>query len=236
MVARTLVLLLVAVVPANAGTFKCPVPVKQPARQALVEPWPLLEQVAPMTSWSCLDGETIGVLHDVSGSIAPIGWNDDVYELKPQHTGRYLFTSNQNTPMLPYFRAPTDAKDTNGFTTPDGTGKWLNYDHVWNLAPGKHAGLTREAHLVRVRVNEGKGYGGSSLHFLGDQIEVLDGTKAYPLHVADVLRNALAPIESDRAWRKKLGAMLDAQAARDKTLATLKRGADGVVGGYRVTW
>src|SRR4051812_16249473 len=119
-VARTLALLLVAVVPANADTFKCPQPVKQPARQAVAPAWPLLEKVAPVTSWSCLDGETIGILHDVSGSVAPISWGNDVYELKPQHTGRYLFTSNQNTPMLPYFHAPASVKDPNSFGTSDG--------------------------------------------------------------------------------------------------------------------
>ncbi len=222
---------------AVADTFKCPRPVKQPARQAMVQSWPLLEKVAPMTSWSCLDGVTIGILHDASGSLAPIGWNNDVYPIKKMGTGRYLFTSNNNTPILPYFRAPASVKDTNGFTTPDGTNKWLNYDRVWNLGPGKQKGVTREAHLVRLSVNEGKGYGGGSLHFLGDQIQVLDGTKAYPLRVADVMRKALAPLETDKAWRTKLRTMIEAQLKADTTMKGMKQvGSDAVLGGYRVTW
>jgi hypothetical protein len=234
---RALVLLIAAAVPAYAGPFTCPQPVTQPPRQKMVQPWPLLEQVAPMTSWSCLDGVTVGVLHDVSGSTGPIGWNNDVYEIRHQSTGRYLFTSANNTPMLPYFRAPATAKDKNSFSTTDGTSQSLSYDHVWNLAPGKDKGLTREAHLVRVRVNEGKGYGGSSLHFFGDQIRVLDGTKAYPLHVAEVMRGMLAPLETDKVWRKKLSAMLDAQVKADKEVKALaKRGNDLIQGGYRVTW
>jgi hypothetical protein len=234
---RALALLIAAAAPAYADSFTCPQPVKQPPRQALVQPWPLLEQIAPPGSWTCLDGVTVGILHDVSGSTAPIDWNDGVGEIQHQHTGRYLFTSGKNTPMLPYFRAPANTKDTNGFSTTGGGNQALSYDHVWNLAPGKTKDLTREAHLVRVRVNEGKGYGGGSLHFLGDQIEVLDGTKAFPLHVADLMRHVLEPLETDKAWRTKLSAMLDAQVKADKQLKGLTRsGKDAINGAYRVTW
>jgi hypothetical protein len=234
---RALALLIAVAAPAYADTFTCPQPVKQPPRQQMVQSWPLLEQVAPMTSWSCLDGVIVGVLHDASGSVGPISWNNDVYAIQHMGTGRYLFTTGNNTPMLPYFRAPATAKDPNSFTTTDGANKSLNYDHVWNLAPGKAKNLTREAHLVRVRVNEGKGYGGGSLHFFGDQVEVLDGTKAFPLHVADVMRGMLGPLETDKAWRAKLGAMMDAQVKRDQGLTGLeKTGADQIQAGYRVTW
>jgi hypothetical protein len=234
---RALALVIAVAAPASAGPFTCPQPVTQPPRQKLVQPSPLLEQVAPMTSWTCLDGVTVGILHDNSGSLGPISWNDDVFDIQPQKTGRYLFTRNDNTPMLPYFRAPANVKETNGFGTNDGSGKSLNYDHVWNKGPGHEKGLTREAYLVRVRVNDGKGYTPSSLHFFGDQIEVLDGTKAYPLHVADVMRHMLGPLESDKAWRAKLGTMLDAQVKADKNMTGLhKTGTDAVQGGYRITW
>ena len=231
-------MLIAVATPVSAAPFTCPQPIKQPARQGLLQPWPLLEKIASVAWWTCLDGVTVGILHDASGSLVPIDWNDGVSEIRHQATGRYLFTSGNNTPMLPYFRAPAHAKDTNGFSTTGGADQPLSDDHVWNLGPGKTKELTREAHLVRVRVNEGKGYGGGSLHFFGDQIEVLDGTKAYPLHVADVMRHVLEPLETDKTWRTKLSAMLDAQVKADKQLAGLTRkpGKDFIQGGYRVTW
>src|SRR5438552_3180872 len=110
---NTLWLVVALAAPAAADTFTCPQPVKQPPRQSMVQAWPLLEQVAPMTSWSCLDGVTVGILHDAFGSIGPINWNNGVAAIAPQGAGPYLFTSANNTPMLPYFRAPATEKHTN---------------------------------------------------------------------------------------------------------------------------
>ncbi len=129
----------------------------------------------------------------------------------------YWFSSDGSSPYALYFPS---------------SGEGENYLEDWtvNLASGESAtydaamftpetpnpwGLTADAHLVTLEVNDGRGSDGG-LHFIATDVTVLDGTAAVPMDVVEVMASAAQDFDARVA---SLDAELDAELAlaRDAT-------------------
>jgi hypothetical protein len=238
---KLLVCLVLAAGSAHADDFVCPAVTAKPAQADAA--WPLLAKIAPTDSWPCLDGTVVGVMLDSSGLTAALSWGNGVHPFKSDPGGRFLFITGDRQPSLPYFVPAPGDKNVATFGTALGDGSNVSYlGGIVGLPSGKRLGLERDAQLVRIRVNKGKGNAaGPWMSFLADDIQVLDRRTAYPIDVSKAVRTVLGPLESPTAasgkrWRDKLGALVDAQARKAKLPAAAKRNPDVVEGGYRATW
>lgn len=243
MILRTMVLVLamVGIASADDAVFRCPT--EAPTAAAPVdEKWPLFTTLIP-SKRGCLDGEIIGVIAAYKGRVQAATAGAGAYELERDLDRELAFeltvgAGGIRSPLLPAPDAPNESIAT------DGAGQTLlaRSRQITLLQGPKHK-LTTDAHLVRMKVNAGRGSAAREFDFHGEVLEVLDGTKAYPLHVSRVLHSRLEPLASDRRiqgkrWRERTRKVAGDAAKADKAanLASYKRKGEAVEGAYYATW
>jgi hypothetical protein len=182
----------------------------------------------------CLDGEVIGVL-------AAFEWD---YTSKPDRLVRAEDPRFElgvgDDDREPQFPQP------NAIALPatDGAGQTvLAKSRSAQLSEGEAYGVPGDAHLVRMRVNAGRGSAPGQRDFHAELIEILDGTPAYPLNVSKLLHATLQPFETIRTkqgkrWRTLLRAANAAAAKADAAanLETYDAPSESVDASYRATW
>jgi post-segregation antitoxin (ccd killing protein) len=242
MVVRTMVVVLamLGVASADDQIFRCP-PSEAPAQPTADDArWPLFTKVIPRTR-GCLDGEVIGVIVAYSGRVQAAIGADGVYDLRKDKQAEpvYQLGVGWNAFRQAQLPAPPGTDET---IMIDGNKQNVirRTDEV-RLSQGRAHKLVADAHLVKIRVNAGRGSGPKEFGFHGDNIEVLDRTKAYPLDVSRLLHATLERFASERRgteWREQL-AFATANAVRaDKglELAAYKQRSDRFAGTYYTTW
>src|SRR5688500_882058 len=175
------------------------------------------QDVVPIDT-ACVDGEVIAVIAAYTGKVAalessyaePLGRNDDaIYHV--MLPGSYA--------QLVYFPVTGgDKKDVK-----DGDGKPYETEvEIIEARKKKTVGLKRDAHLVRMEINGGRGAGAGEERIVGKVIEILDDTKAYPLNISKLLHSTLAELEKPTTkrgarWRKQARKVADAAIKADTT-------------------
>ncbi len=175
---------------------------------------------APIGGYSCLDGEVVGI----------------VSALSPGDDPKFLFTMGDDAARTPRFPAPGEP-----FEMPeiDGSGhRVASRSHAITRSQHTDAGLAQDAHLVRLRVNAGRGSAPGEDEFHAELVEVLDGTKAYPLQVSKLAHATISSYESAQRWRAQLRKATEAAAKADKDaqLATYTSNDETIELESRVTW
>jgi post-segregation antitoxin (ccd killing protein) len=245
MVVRTMVVVLamVGVARADDQIFRCPA-AEAPATPAQPTAddarWPLFAKVVPR-SRGCLDGEVIGVLVAYSGRVQAAIGSDGVYELvKDKEEPVYKLGVGWNRLRQAQLPAPEGVDET---IMLDGNGQnvILRTDEV-KLSQGKAHKLVADAHLVKLRVNAGRGSGPKEFAFHGDAIEILDRTKAYPLDVSRLIHGTLEQFASERRgkqWRDQLNKATADAVRADKevpNVSAYKQRDEHLGGTYFATW
>ncbi|MEN9578154.1 MAG: hypothetical protein RJA70_1163 [Pseudomonadota bacterium] len=155
----------------------------------------LLETLVPFQVWPDLDPavSAIGLLF--TGELA-----DGVYAFDhgraagpSDQSSTYRFTADGSSPYVLYFEstgAGFNYLDNWKVPVTDGSGE-AQFDAA-QFGPDDLArfGVSKPVHLVKLQVNAGRG--GSGLHFVATDGEVLDGTQAYPFDPTALLVDAAA--------------------------------------------
>ena len=236
------VLAMLRVAGADDDVFRCPPPSEAEAAPPSADDarWPLFAKVIPRTR-GCLDGDVIGVLVAYSGRVQAAIGSDGVYDLvkDKQSEPVYRLGVGWNRLRQAQFPAPPGVDET---IMIDGNGQnvIMRTDEV-KLSQGRAHKLVADAHLVRMRVNGGRGSGAKEFGFHGDKLEILDRTKAYPLDVSRLLHATLERFASERRgteWRAQLDkATADAvRADKTLTLKDYKQRSEHITGTYFTTW
>src|SRR4051812_14342737 len=245
MVVRTMVVVLamLRVASADDQMFQCPAAAapEQPAAPTVDDTrWPLFAQVMPK-SRGCLDGEVIGVLVAYAGRVQAAIGSDGVYELAKDREAEPMYELAVGWNRLRQVQLPAPA-GTNETIMLDGTGQnvILRTKQV-KLSEGKAYKLVADAHLVKMRINAGRGSAAKEFGLHGDNLEVLDGTKAYPLNVSNLLHGTLERFASERRgteWREQLSkATADAiRADKGVKISDYKQRTERIAGTYFTTW
>ena len=201
--------------------------------------WPLLAQVMPREVSHCIDGEVIGVVAAYTGLSQPPS-SDRVEPLEAQRDPDAMLA----LPLDPVRRllVPGATERPESMRGGDGTRFELAAVPLTYRARKKHK-LTADAHLVKLSINGGRGAAPPTWMVIGDKLEVLDGTPAYPLKVSKLLHETLDPLEAARTkqgkrWRVLLRTAVDGAVKQEKEIALDKSSAKGedVGAAYRVAW
>lgn len=237
---RTLLLLgaLAGVAHADDEPFRCPAEPEAPPTADEAK-WPLFAKVMPRAN-GCIDGEVIGVLVAYSGRVqSPVG-NDGVYELAKDSASQPLFRLGVGRNKLRQVLLPTN--DGTESITLDGNGQnVICRSTEVPLSKGKSYKLTADAQLVKMRVNQGRGSAAKEFGFHGDNVEVLDRTKAYPLDVSRLLHGTLERFASDSRgteWREQVKKATAAAVRADlgAKVSDYKQRTEHLAGTYSTTW
>ncbi len=229
---------------ADAPIFKCPAQ-PPPKPQTEVWKWPLLSDVSPFQRWSCLDGEVVGVLVAYDGGLRNVLWGHTLTKIGERGSGggSYVFTTGDDSPRALYFAPPAPKQSALKLGVSDGSGKpYVELSSMLTPAAGRDRKLGKDAHLVRLQVNGGRGSSGG-VHFIATRVEVLDGTRPFPLDVSRALHDTLEPLESTtspqgKRWRGLLRAAIADAAKQDPGFGALAavKPVEVVRAGFRVTW
>jgi hypothetical protein len=243
MLVRTMVVVLamVGVARAEDEVFKCkPEATASPA--AADDKWPLFAKLVPATR-GCLDGEVVAVMAAYKGRVQAATAGGGAYELERDREREPAFelTVGPNAVRVPHLPAPDEPND---IIATDGAGQQLlARSRQIHLSEGPKHKLTADAHLVRIRINAGRGSAAREFDFHAEVLEVLDGTKAYPLRVSRALHATLEPFASNRRvqgkrWRQRLRKITGDAVKADKAanLASYPRRGEDVEGAYYATW
>ncbi len=112
----------------------------------------------------------------------------------------YVFTTADAAPWALYFESTGEGTNfLRGWNVPLADGTRGTYDAAMfrPSTPNRH-GLSREAHIVDVAVNGGRG-AGPGIHFVATEVRVLDRTAALPLDPVAALDDARACFDAFRA-------------------------------------
>ncbi len=155
-------------------------------------PTGLLEELIPFQEWPALGADQVGLLYE--------GQLNEFYAFshgrgagENQQSDRYRFAANGSSPYVLYFESTGDGFNfLQNWRVPTNDG---GEDAVYDAAQFGPAdlnrwGVSKPAHLVRMTINDGRG--GTGLHFVGTDAELLDGTAEYPLDTTQVLADAAA--------------------------------------------
>jgi post-segregation antitoxin (ccd killing protein) len=242
MLARTMLLVIAMLGAAHAedAIFRCP-PTEAPAAPSADDArWPLFAKVMP-TARGCIDGEVIGVLVAYSGRVQSAIGSDGVYELAKDKAGEpvYKLGVGHNRLRQAQLPAPPGVDET---IMLDGNGQnVISRSGEVKLSQGKAHKLVADAHLVKIRVNGGRGSAPKEFGFHGDQLEILDRTKAYPLDVSRLLHATLERFASERRgpeWREQIK-KATAKAVRTDLgakVAEFKQRSESLGGTYFTSW
>ena len=232
---------LVGVAHADDAPFRCPaVSEAEPAPTAEDVRWPLFAKVMPRSN-GCIDGDVIGVLVAYSGRVQSAIGDDGVYELAKDSAAEPVYRLAVGANRLRQAQLPASDGVTETIMI-DGNGQnVIRRTSEVPLSRGKAYKLTADAHLVKIRVNGGLGSGAKEFGFHGDNVEVLDRTKAYPLDVSRLLHGTLERFASDSrgtAWREQVKkATADAvRADLGPKIADYKQRDEHLAGTYSTTW
>lgn len=235
-----LVMALAGVARADDEVFRCPAEPETTATPTADDArWPLFAKVMP-TSRGCIDGEVIGVLVAYSGRVQSALGADGIYELVMDRATEpvYKLGVGNNRLRQAQFPSPT-GEDT---IMLDGAGQnvIMKTSEV-PLSRGKAYKLVADAHLVKLRVNGGRGSGAKEFGFHADNLEVLDRTKAYPLDVSRLLHATLERFASERRgseWREQIRKATAAAVRTDlgAKIADYKSRTEHLGGTYFTTW
>jgi hypothetical protein len=203
---------------AHADPYRC----KQAssAQQAIKQ-----QQVVPAET-ACVDGEVIAVIAAYTGKVAALE-SSYAEVLERQDDAIYFVMMPGSYAQLVYVPvAGGDKKDVK-----DGDGKPYETEvEIIEARKKKTVGLLRDAHLVRMEINGGRGAQAGEQRVVGKVIEILDDTKAYPLNISKLLHSTLAEFEKATSkrgarWRKEARKVVDAAVKADaKNLRGWKRG------------
>jgi len=243
MYARTtlLVIALAGVAHADAAMFRCPQPAAEEPATATAGAvrWPLFAKVMP--TWrGCIDGEVIGVLVAYSGRVQGAIGADGVYELAKDKESEPMYQLGVGNNAFRQAQLPSPAGEETIMLDGNGQNVILRTGEV-KLSQGKAHELVADAHLVKIRVNAGRGSAPKEFGFHGDQLEVLDRTKAYPLDVSRLLHGTLERFASERrgsAWRQEIRKATDKlmRGDRDRKRAEPGQRTEQLRGTYFVSW
>jgi post-segregation antitoxin (ccd killing protein) len=235
-----LVLALAGVASAVDQVFHCP-PATEAAPPATADDarWPLFAKVFPRAH-ACIDGEVIGVLVAYSGRVQAAIGSEGIYELAKDKDSEpvYRLATGWNRFRQAQLPAPSGAETI----MLDGNGQnvILRTAEV-KLSQGKAFKLAADAHLVKIRVNAGRGSAPKEFGFHGDNLEILDRTKAYPLDVSRLLHSNLERFASDSrgtAWREQIKKATASAVRHDlgAKIADYKQRSEHLAGTYFTTW
>jgi hypothetical protein len=237
------VLMLPPLARADEPVFHCPA--SQAAPTAGAEPWPLLGELSPVNRWSCLDGEVIGVLSGYNGGVNDLGWGHaTINTIAPPSHGPisyFLFTTGGDSPRVPYWAPPSPSVEALDLSVPDGNGHpYVERSSQLTPATARARKLTKDVHLARIRINGGNG-GGGELHVIIDAVEVLDGTKNFPLDVSRAMHEVLEPLGSTttregKHWRDLLRTTVADAVKHDPSPLAGATPREVTYGGHRATW
>ncbi len=240
MLSRSMLVLgaLVGVAHAEGEPFRCPAEAEAPPTADEAK-WPLFAKVMPRAN-GCIDGEVIGVLVAYSGRVqSPVG-NDGVYELAKDSASQPMYRLAVGRNKLRQALLPnTDGTES---ITLDGNGQnVICKSSEVPLSKGRSFKLTADAQLVKITVNQGRGSAAKEFGFHGENVEVLDRTKAYPLDVSRLLHGTLERFASDSRgteWREQVK-KATANAVRTDLAAKIadyKQRDEKLSGTYSTTW
>jgi post-segregation antitoxin (ccd killing protein) len=244
MVGRTMVVVLamLRVASADDQVFHCPqaATTEVPAPTADDARWPLFAKVVPRAR-GCLDGEVIGVLVAYSGRVQAAIGADGVYELAKDREAEPMYELAVGWNKLRQVQLPAPAGvDETIMLDGNGQNVILRTRQV-KVSEGKAYKLVADAHLVKMRINAGRGSAAKEFGVHGENLEILDGTKAYPLNVSNLMHGTLERFASDRtgkAWRDQLNkATADAvRADKSISITNYKQRTERIAGTYFTTW
>lgn len=157
----------------------------------------LLTTKIPYQEWPALPGRTIGLMAALSPSWGPNpGWTRQPWPVERGRGGNawWYFMSGGHSPWASYWDHrddPAAKVQLDQWQVPLADGTIARYDAVqYQLGERNPWGLSDEAHLVEIEINDGRGSKPSYLHFVITDARVVDGSDAYPIRVADTLRDA----------------------------------------------
>jgi hypothetical protein len=194
---RLLALLVLAVAVAACGpAVGEPRPVaveRSPAAPAEL----LLVRRAPFQQWPTLQARAVGLLVQYDSPYGRlVGWTRGLRRLEdtrfPSSNSRYYSATDGASPWAMYFASQGEGHNVLRHwqvTIPQG--RWASFPLVAMYEPQTRNpyGLHAPAHLVEVEVNGGQG-AAPGVHFVATGCRVLDGTRRYPIVVADALAAA----------------------------------------------
>ncbi len=202
----------IAVVAAIGNAHASPCPSKRAAAQATDTP----------TETGCIDGDVIAVVAAYTGKLSPLELSG-ADQLEPKPDAIYSLMMPDSYARVVYLPVAGEPE-------------------IVEARQKKTAGLLRDAHLVRMEINAGKGASAGDKQLNGKVIEILDDTKAYPLNVSKLLHSTLAEFESAKSkrgarWRKEARKVADAaiKADTEKSYRGFKRD-ETLYAGYLARW
>ena len=157
-----------------------------------------------------LPGTTIGLLVVDNGAWGPSapGPNGTI-------EGNYEFHGPPGSAFwAPYFPSAGEGRNFLRAFNPDGRtdGPAGAFDcAMFGPTTRNRWGLARDVHLVAIEVNRGRGSVEGTMHFVGTDVRVLDGTSEYPFRPGEVLRSLRASYD---AFVASSAARIDAALAR----------------------
>lgn len=240
MLLRTMLLVsaLAGVAYADGEPFRCPAEPDAPPTADEAK-WPLFAKVMPRAN-GCIDGEVIGVLVAYSGRVQTAIGNDGVYALAKDSAAQPMYRLAVGRNKLRQALLPSSAGAES--ITLDGNGQnVICQSSEVPLSKGKDYKLSSDAQLVKITVNRGRGSAAKEFGFHGDNVEVLDRTKAYPLDVSRLLHGTLERFASDSRgteWREQVRKATASAVRADLAakVADYKQRDEHLAGTYSTTW
>ena len=213
--------------------YRCPV-------TSTAKPSPgkdLVSRVSLSQRSACLDGTTVGLVVAPIG-LGPInaglssstvwGYAHDALPTFPQpactsfpvvcaSAKAYEFVAGGDGSRQVFIAGAGDVTGQDHSLQRGDGSPFLRYASRLSPATAPSSKLTKLAHIVRIRVNEGYGSPPDS-SFVGSDIEVLDGTPGYPPDPTALLESFLLPLanENDAIGKKWRAAVVNATTQRMK--------------------
>lgn len=217
LLALTLALTLAACGPAAGGAPAAPLAAVRPER---VPADRLLVRRARFQQWPTLPARTVGLLVQFDSPYGQlVGWGRGVRRLGgqfPSTNSRYSFATDGASPWAIYFASKGEGYNVlRHWQVPIPQGRFASFPLVAMYQPDtpNAYGLRAPAHLVEVEVNGGEG-AAPGVHFVATGCRVLDGTRRYPIVVADALAAARQRFEELLVREQSAVAAALDQAAR----------------------
>jgi hypothetical protein len=138
----------------------------------------LLDELVPLQEWHELESGDEGLLYVPGAWGGAISWTRAYGE---NSSRTYWFSFDRSSPYVIYFSSSGEGENfLTNWAVPVTNGEQQAYFNAAMFTPETPNpwGLSKDAHVVSVVPNDGKG--GHGLHFVATEVTVLDGTLGYP--------------------------------------------------------